>query len=340
MKPHRFRRVLLLIAGAAVLAGIVVATWIAELDLPTRRSLRGPGVVRVPAGATMLRVAAALADSGWVRGPRLVAAWGRWSRFDRRILPGRYRLYRGMSPRTVIREIASGNVERTRLTIPEGWRAAQILKALADSIEIPIDAVAAAAADSGWLRSLGIPRPAPEGYLFPETYIFPKEYEPRAALATMVREFNSRFDAGMSRRAERSGWKRDEVVILASIVQAEAAREAEMPRIAGVFRNRLRKGWKLEADPTVLYALGRFVGPVTYRDLGVDSPYNTYRIPGLPAGPIGNPGIAALRAVLWPDSTRDEWYFVAKGGGEHAFTRTLAEHNQKRREVRAMIGSR
>jgi UPF0755 protein len=280
----------------------------------------------------------ALADSGWIRQPRLLAAWGRSAGLDRRILPGRYHFRKGSTPQEALREIASGRVETTRITIPEGWREERILETLADSLEVPADAVRAAAGDSSWIRSLGLPRPMLEGYLFPETYVFPKTLEPREALRTIVREADSRFDEGMRRRAERIGWSRDRVVILASIVQAEAARLEEMPRIAAVYRNRLRDGWKLESDPTVLYALGRSAGPVTYKDLAVDSPYNTYRVGGLPPGPIDNPGADALKAVLWPDSSREEWYFVAKGDGEHAFTRSLAEHDRMRRAIRAAAG--
>lgn len=285
----------------------------------------------------MRSVAEALADSGWVREPLLPSLWGRRAGLDRKIQPGRYRLPKGSSPRDVILRIASGRVEMTRFTIPEGWREVRILDVLADSLEAPHADVRAAAEDSSWIRSLGIPRASLEGYLFPETYLFPKEYAARAAIKGMVREADARFDATMRRRAERLGWNRDQVVTLASIVQAEAARSAEMPRIAAVFHNRLRRGWKLEADPTVLYALGRVTGPVLYKDLEADSPYNTYRARGLPPGPIGNPGTDALRAVLWPDSMRDEMYFVAKGDGEHTFSRTLAQHNMKRRALRAAV---
>ncbi len=334
----RIRTTLLRIAGVVLALFLVFIAVVAELDTPTRRSRRGPGKFRVPPGATLGRIAEVLADSGWVREPRLISLWGRHAGLDRKILPGRYRLGKGWSPREVIVEIASGRVETTRLTIPEGWREARILDALADSLEIPMEKVRAAAADSSWILSLGLPRPKLEGYLFPETYVLPKEYEARAAIREMVRESDARFDRAMRARAERIGWTRDQIVILASIVQAEAAKREEMPRIAAVFLNRIRGGWKLEADPTVLYALGRTAGPVLYKDLEVASPYNTYRAGGLPPGPIDSPGADALRAVLWPDSTRNEWYFVAKGDGVHAFSRTLAEHNAKRRAFHAAAG--
>jgi UPF0755 protein len=154
-----------------------------------------------------------------------------------------------------------------------------------------------------------------------------------------VRESEARFDDSLRARATEIGWKREQVVTLASVVQAEAAVEKEMTRISGVFHNRLREGWKLEADPTVLYALGRFTGPVLDRDLEVASPYNTYRVRGLPPGPIGNPGLAALKAALWPDQ-HEEMYFVAKGNGEHAFSRSLSEHNRARRFYRGAQSAR
>jgi UPF0755 protein len=336
--PHRLRVAIIRLSGILLAALLVFLAVVADLDLPTRRSRRGPGKIHVPPGATLGRVAVTLADSGWVREPRLVSLWARHARLDRKVLPGRYRLARGWSPREVVVEIASGRVETTRLTIPEGWREERTLNALADSLEIPRAEVRRVAADTSWILSLGLPRPGLEGYLFPETYVLPKEYEARAAIREMIRESDARFDSAMRSRAERLGWTRDQVVILASIVQAEAARSEEMPRIAAVFRNRLREGWKLEADPTVLYALGRTLGPVLYKDLEVESPYNTYRAGGLPPGPIDSPGTDALRAVLWPDSTRNEWYFVASGNGAHAFSRTLAEHNAKRRAFRTASG--
>jgi UPF0755 protein len=185
---------------------------------------------------------------------------------------------------------------------------------------------------------MGVPGARLEGYLFPETYRFPRNSDPHLVLGRLVEEANRRFDQAMHRRAVELGMSRDDAVILASVIQAEAAVVDEMPRISAVFHNRLAKGWRLEADPTVLYAHGRLRGPVLHRDLEIDSPFNTYRVVGLPAGAIGNPGSAALRAALWPDSGRGEYYFVAKGNGEHTFSRTLAEHNRARNEIRAQGG--
>ncbi len=326
-------------AAGAVLLAIVFLVHL-ELDRPTRRSRSGPGTIRVTPGSSLRAVTEDLARAGWIGHSRLLAEWGRRRRLDQRILPGRYRLGRGWSPRRILEEIGAGRVETAKVTIPEGWREAQVLEILADSLECDPGELRAAARDSLWVRGLGIARGRLEGHLFPETYILPKEYDPRAALARMAREADRRFDPALRRRAAQLGWGRDSIVTLASIIQAEAALEEEMPRIAAVFLNRLRMGWKLEADPTVLYALGRFAGPPLKRDLDVESPYNTYRVRGLPPGPICNPGSAAIRAVLWPDSGRTEFFFVAKGEGAHAFSRTLKEHNEARRRVRAATGER
>jgi UPF0755 protein len=323
-----------------LLAGGFLIWEISQLGVPAQRSRKGPGNLRVLPGASLRSVAFALADSGWIRHPRLVAYWAARQGLDRSIYPGRYRLRRGMTPREVILTIASGQVETARVTIPEGWRQTQILKLLSDSLEIPHEDLLAAAADDIWIRSLGVPSGRLEGYLFPETYVFPKEYSGRGAIERMVKESEKRFDDSLRARAATMGWDRADVVTLASVVQAEAAVVKEMTRISGVFHNRLREGWKLEADPTVLYALGRFTGPVLDRDLEVASPYNTYRVRGLPPGPIGNPGFAALRAALWPDSNREEMYFVAKGNGEHAFSKSLTDHNRARRFYRGTTASK
>lgn len=328
---------ILIILGAGLFLTVSIYR---ELGNPTERSLHGPGAIRIESGASLRSTCEALADSGWIRHPRAVAWWGMAKGIDRAIQAGRYRLKRGWTPREVIGEIVAGRVETVRVTVPEGWRESQVLKLLADSLEIDHDLLIAASRDTAWMRGVGIPGDRLEGYLFPETYSFPKEYNPRLAIRRMIDESEQRFDEAMQRRAKQLGMTRDQVVIFASIIQAEAARVDEMPRISGVFHNRLKLGWKLEADPTVLYALGRFTGPVLYRDLEVESAYNTYRVTGLPPGAIGNPGSEALMAALWPDSTRGEYYFVASGNGEHLFSRTLAEHNRARRSVRALNRNR
>jgi UPF0755 protein len=169
-----------------------------------------------------------------------------------------------------------------------------------------------------------------EGYMFPDTYDIPRvPNTERALVGRMVRRFRDVIAPELTGMAER-GLSVRKVVTLASVVELETARRQERPRIAAVFWNRLRRGMPLQADPTVIYALrrgGLWDGNIRKKDLGIDSPYNTYRYAGLPPGPIGSPGREAIRAVLEPAETR-ELYFVSRNDGTHHFSETLAEHNR------------
>ena len=151
----------------------------------------------------------------------------------------------------------------------------------------------------------------------------------------MVRRLNEVFDTGMLDRARAIGLSRRELLTLASIVQAETRLPEELPLVSAVYHNRLRRGMRLEADPTVAYAKGGYRGRLYYKDLEIDSPYNTYRYAGLPPGPVCAVGEAAIRAALYPDSACNAIYFVAEGNGGHIFSLTLQDHLAAVRRVRA-----
>lgn len=167
-----------------------------------------------------------------------------------------------------------------------------------------------------------------EGYLFPETYHFPKSVEADAIVASMVAQFKTVFNSEWQKRAEEAGWSVREVVILASLIEKETSLPEERARVSAVFHNRLKKGMKLDCDPTIIYALkqeGQFSGRLRTKDLELDTPYNTYIYGGLPPGPIGNPGREAIAAALYPEKN-DFLYFVSKNDGSHHFSTTLREH--------------
>jgi UPF0755 protein len=176
------------------------------------------------------------------------------------------------------------------------------------------------------LLGLGAPASTLEGYLFPDTYRFARGLPAERILRRMLARFEQEFRSVQQQSGRQLGLSRHEVVILASLVEKETAVATERPLIAGVFFNRLRRGIPLQSDPTVIYGLERFDGNLTRAHLQADTPYNTYTRQGLPAGPICNPGAAAVRAVLNPAST-PYLYFVAKKDGTHQFSSTLAEHN-------------
>jgi UPF0755 protein len=207
---------------------------------------------------------------------------------------------------------------------------------LAVAAELPPDTVRARLAANDSLASvLGVPGPGLEGYLFPDTYLIEPGTPILEILAAMVRRYQDFWTPERRARLAELGMSEREVVTLASIIQAEAIWTREMPRISSVYHNRLRIGQALYADPTVLYALGGHRERLLYAaiDSVADNPYNTYRHPGLPPGPIGSPGEQALDAALEPDET-PYFYFVARPDGTHLFTETIDQHNDARVRVR------
>jgi UPF0755 protein len=213
------------------------------------------------------------------------------------------------------------------VTVPEGLALTAILPLLERQLELSRDSLGAAVRDSALRAELGVPTRTLEGYLFPDTYSFPAGTSARDVVEAMVRRFEQAWQDDWDGRLAEIGMTRHEIVTLASIVEKEARLAEERPVIAAVYRNRLRIGMALQADPTVQYALGGHRARVLYKDLEVESPYNTYRYPGLPPGPIASPGAASLEAALHPADVR-YLYFVAHPDGHHEFRETFGQHEQ------------
>jgi UPF0755 protein len=189
--------------------------------------------------------------------------------------------------------------------------------------------------DTALRARLDVPTPTLEGYLYPATYTFQEGTTARAAVAEMVSRFERAWRPEWTQGLQALALSRHAAVTLASIVEREAVKPEERPVIAAVYYNRLKKGMRLEADPTVQYALGRHTDRVLYRDLDVESPYNTYRRAGLPPGPIGSPGGPSLAAAASPARV-PYLFFVAHPDGHHEFRTTFAEHLVAVREARAL----
>jgi len=189
--------------------------------------------------------------------------------------------------------------------------------------------------DRKFLDSLDIDAPSLEGYLYPDTYRLPKGIEPEEIFTIMVQRMREKFDESLRRRAEELGMTENEVLTLASIIEKEAMYEREMPLISAVYHNRLKRGMKLQADPTVLYGVRDKDRRIRYIDLKRSTPYNTYVIEGLPPGPIASPSIESIRAALYPADV-DFLFFVSKNDGTHYFSRTGQEH--RRAVLRYQLG--
>ena len=266
---------------------------------------------------------------GWCAHPLVFRLLVRSRGIGGQLKAGEYALEGPLSLEQIVELLARGEVVRREITIPEG-RTLEEAAALAGAEGIVVDDFLDEARDPGLIRDLDPEASDLEGYLFPDTYEMPLTPDPaRSLVRRMVHRFREVIGPEQERIAEKDLDVR-QVVILASLVEAETAAAEERPRIAAVFLNRLEKGMLLQTDPTIIYALkqeGRWNGNIRRKDLERDSPYNTYLHPGLPPGPIGSPGREAIRAILQPADTRD-LYFVSRNDGTHQFSETLTEHNR------------
>jgi UPF0755 protein len=290
----------------------------------------GPGTgtsvrVNVPQGASMRIAAESLAKAGVIRSPRLFRVYASVRGGDRAIHPGTYAMRKNASWSFVLGELRTGRGIVHVVTIPEGFSLSQITSVLASRLKAPADSVDAAVRDTALLHRLDLPTPTAEGYLFPDTYIFQDGTSARAAVNAMVRRFEQIWRPAWTARLDTIHLSRNDVMALAAIVEKEAKLPEERPVIAAVYMNRLRAGMLLQADPTVQFALGKHVSRVLYKDLEIDSKYNTYKYKGLPPGPIASPGKASIEAALYPANV-PYLYFVAYPDGHHEFRTDLKGH--------------
>jgi len=295
----------------------------------------GSGRVRViiPHGSTLRVAAESLAHAGVVQSATMFRVYAKLRGSDRSIRAGTYVFQRGGSWGEVLDDLRGGKGLEHAITIPEGWSLYQIVPQLARVLDAPIDSVQAAVRDTALLHALDVPTPTLEGYLFPDTYVFPDGTTPRAAVRVMVDRFQRVWQPDWNQRLQALAMSRNDVMALASIVEKEARLPEERPVIAAVYLNRLKTGMLLQADPTVQYALGKHVTRVMYKDLEIESPYNTYKHAGLPPGPIASPGRPSIVAALNPAKVPYR-YFVAYPDGHHEFTTDFSRHSIAVRNAR------
>jgi UPF0755 protein len=322
-----------------VALGVVAVLLMLWWRVPSTPAPAGDTVqVLVPVGATFKAAADSLGAAGLVRSPRLFTLYARFTGRDRTIRAGTYALTPGQSWTSLIDALHTGQGVVATVTIPEGWLIRQMIPVLSKALDLPRDSLEAAVRDSALRARVGTPVETLEGYLFPDTYTFALGTTARQVVAAMVARFEAAWKPEWDARLASLGKTRHEVVTMASIVEKEVRLAEERPVVAAVYWNRVRIGMPLQADPTVIYALGRAVSRVMYADLNVKSPYNTYRNPGLPPGPIASPGAASLDATVHPAQVPYR-YFVAHPDGHHEFRTTYREHLLAIRDVRARARS-
>ena len=283
----------------------------------------------VKKGSGLKTIAADLRRKGLIKNQSLFIVMAILRGECKNLKAGEYSLNLSMSPVTIFNVLTSGTIKTYSLTIPEGFTAEQIANTLGKTNLINKNEFAALVNDKEIAVSYNIDGQGLEGYLFPDTYLISRNMEARDLIDIMVKHFRRVFkEVTESRKfAASQSLSEREVVTLASIVEKETANPEERPVIASVFLNRLKRGMRLESDPTVIYGLEKFNGNLTRRDILTPTQYNTYIIYGLPPGPIANPGRESLMAVINPTIT-DYLYFVSKNNGSHYFSETLSEHNR------------
>ncbi len=288
--------------------------------------------ITIPRGATLSAVADTLYAQRVVRAPRLFQMYARATGKERDIQAGTYLFMHGMTMQAALHKLVSGAETLERLTIPEGLMLTELAEQVYLQQGIPTDSFLSAASDSALRARAGVEAETLEGYLFPSTYYVRVGATAREIVAQMLDQFEDEWQPSWNALLTQLGWTRHDAVIFASIVEGEVRYRPDGPLVSSVYHNRLARGMRLQADPTVIYALGRR-RRLFEKDYQFSSPYNTYLIDGLPPGPIGQPSAASLEAALFPAKT-DFLYFVARPDGKHVFSRTLREHGAAIREIR------
>ena len=292
-----------------------------------------PIQLKIAPGMSSQTIANQLAHKKLIHNPWAFLLAAHLSGVTHRLQVGSYRLSGSMSIPQIIDHLKTGKVITHQFVVPEGLTVVQTGKLWEKAGFGTAAAFNQATSNPKWQLNYNVEGKPLEGYLFPNTYQFPDGATPQVIIQIMLDEFERRWMAEFTEEAKSLGFSRHEIITLASIIEAEARVPDERPLVSAVFHNRLRHGWKLQADPTALYGLGNPDRPPRAADLRVDSPYNTYLYKGLPPGPICNPGMASILAALRPDSV-DYMYFVAIGDGRHHFSKTLREHQNMINKIR------
>ena len=331
------RRFLARLGAFALIASLALLVGVRNLFEP-RTSERRLLTVEIPARSSVQNTGEKLQKEGVIRSAFAFRLWAKWQAEGAKFKAGRYSLSSNMTLAEIMRQLDAGPQETgIRVTIPEGYTLRQIADLLQEKKVCDSATFLRDATDAVFIEHLqaefSLPKNTLEGYLFPDTYHFEPGTPVKTLVETMLMNFSTRYARPYQHIITQSGQDLHSLVTLASLIEREARVPEDRARIAGVLENRLKRGMKLQVDATVQYALGYHRDKVYFKDLKIDSPYNTYRYKGLPPGPIANPGLPCLDAAAKPE-TNDFFYYVARPNGSHIFTRTLAEHEAAKQQAR------
>lgn len=310
-------RLVILFALGFLFFGLGLAWW-KQAIAPVNQTDKTPQIFVVKRGDGVREIASRLKKQGLIRDQIAFFLLIKKLGIDQSLQAGDFRLNPSMDAKTIAQTLTRGMLD-VWITILEGWRSEEIALKLASELSLP---------ESQFLKY------TQEGYMFPDTYLIPKEATAAAIVKILKDNFEEKFSKDLQEEAAKRGLTKEEVVILASIVEKEASGDEDRSLIAGILLKRLKKGWPLQADATIQYVLGYqpeertwWKKNLTNADKAIKSSYNTYQNPGLPPGPISNPGLASIKAVIYPVDS-EFWYYLHDSEGEVHFARTIEDHEE------------
>ncbi len=327
----------------ACLTGAGVIYYFAEKTVlpPAARFAKREVVVKIPLGTPLTQIAKMLYEEGVIVNIKNFIFTANLFQHTNKVKAGQYQICTGLSNYDVLKILVRGKVSEEKISIPEGYTSRQIASLFQRKLEIDSTQFMQWVMNEDFTHSLGVEQPSLEGYLYPDTYFFQWGNDAPTVIKRLVNEFHRNYNDSLKQKTLEMGWPMNHIVTLASIIEGEAMLDRERSIISAVYHNRLRKGMLLQADPTIQYLIPDGPRRLLKRDLTIVSPYNTYLHPGLPPGPVNNPGIESIIAAIQPADV-PYLFFVAQGDGSHHFSGTLQEHlrakrhfDQYRREVNA-----
>ena len=286
--------------------------------------------ISIPKGSTLIDVAEELVDKKVVNNKLSFVLAVKVLGYETDLPAGKFKILNAGTNYALIKQLLNGVGLSKKVTILEGWTIEDIAEKVSNNLKIDKNEFIEASTNIALLKKWDVGNKSFEGYLFPDTYQFNEDQDAISVINTMVSEYKKNFTSQMRDRMDEINLTENEVLSLASIIEGEAIYDSERPRISGVYHNRLKKGMRLQADPTIQYIIEDSPRRLLNKDLKIKSPYNTYLNYGLPPGPINSPGLESIKAALYPEKV-DFLFFVAKGDGYHTFSRTEKEHNKAKR---------
>ena len=313
-----------------VYLSVIISTVYITINFWPQTNMSSIKKIRISHGETLPGVSTLLKNKGIISNKWLFEFYTKIKGYDKSIQAGIFTIGNVRTNNDIIDNLVYGKPDRKKITFLEGWNIKQVARHLEKEMKFNYSEVIDLFNDENFIKKLKLNVNTLEGYLFPETYYFLEGVNKKSVVKRLVKEHKLFWDKENISKADSLGFSPYEITIIASIIEGEAIYDSERSTISAVYHNRLKRGMKLQADPTVQYIIEDGPRRLLNRDLRIKSPYNTYMYKGLPPGPINSPGTQSLIAALNPQ-TNDYLYFVAKGDGYHTFSRNEKEHKRAKR---------